>query len=72
MSVYHIVFRLLIVDFVEYQSIKSRRRGLKLTYYMAWRHDRAVTAYKGTETDVLYAGVEMQHVLTLILMIIVI
>jgi hypothetical protein len=39
---------------------------------MAWRHDRAVTADKGTETDVLYAGVEMQHVLTLILMIIVI
>ena len=25
---------------------------------MAWRHDRAVMAYKGTETDVLY-GVEM-------------
>ena len=27
-------------------------------YYMAWRSDRAVMAYKGTETDVLY-GVEM-------------
>jgi hypothetical protein len=35
-----------------------RIRGLILTYYMAWRHDRAVMAYKGTETDVLY-GVEM-------------